>query len=120
MDSGADIIIRTPTMMPNKLAQQQNEMQLYTAVFKGNPNIDQKASLRGVLEAFDRNVEEYMLDDEEKVKNAMEQAALQQSIAQQLNPQPATVGGAPGNMVQADMANNQNAITNQEAPNGQM
>jgi hypothetical protein len=107
LDIKADIIIRAPGQSQNKLAAQQNEIQLY-GMLKGDPEIDHKASLRGLLEAFERDVEEYMLSDDEKVKNVMEQMLLQQTIAQATQPQMPS-DGAPGNMTQAPMMNNTDA-----------
>lgn len=118
LDIASDIIIRAPATATNKLAQQQNEIQLY-GMLKGDPEVDHKASLRGLLEHFDRNVEEYMLSTPEKVQNVMEQAQLQAQIQQVLAP-PAPMEGAPtqapGAMVQGDMMNNTAATTNQGAP----
>jgi len=113
-----DIIIKTPNMQPNKLAAQQNAIQLF-GILKGDPSIDHKEQLKALLDAFELDVDAFMLDDKEKVKNAIEQMALQQAIQQAIAP-PAPTGmeQAPGNMVQADMMNNQAATSNQEAPNG--
>lgn len=113
-----DIIIKTPNMQPNKLAAQQNAIQLF-GILKGDPSIDHKEQLKALLDAFELDVDAFMLDDKEKVKNAIEQMAIQQAIQQAIAP-PAQTGmeQAPGNMVQADMMNNQAATSNQEAPNG--
>lgn len=112
-----EIIIKTPAMMPNKLAAQQNAVQLFGAL-KGDPSIDHKAQLRALLGTYDLDVEEFMLDDQEKLRNAEEQIAFQAALQAATSQATAQVAPqeAPGNMVQADMQTDQNALTNTEAP----
>jgi hypothetical protein len=124
LDIKADIIIRTNVSATNRLAVQQNEIQLY-GMLKGDMDVDQKAAKRGLLQSFDRDVDEYMLNDEEKIKYATEAAALQMALQQSTMPPPAPMGApgmAPpvGDMTQASMGTDMNAINNTGGPGGQM
>lgn len=114
-----EIIIRTPAMMPNKMAAQQNAVQLFGAL-KGDPSIDHKAQLRALLEAYDLNVEEFMLDDQEKLRNAQEQIAFQAALQQATMAAVPAQGPeqAPGDMTQSGMETDQNALSNTPAMGG--
>ena len=111
MASEVDVFIRPPRQMVNRQALLQNQILLYNTLY-ANGSIDKTVLARKLLEAFDeRNIEEYILNEDEMVQKAVEAGQVEQRATQELAATAPPAAQIPGQVSQPAQMADQRVIT---------